>query len=81
MRESVWDTVERQGADPILGLTHAFMCDTNFPKLNLGVGVYRDDNGDPFVLPIVRQVCLLPSLSLIPSSIQALILYLHSQSL
>lgn len=56
MRESVWDSVERQGADPILGLTHAFMCDTSSPKLNLGVGVYRDDNGDPFVLPIVRQV-------------------------
>ena len=57
MTESVWDSVERQGADPILGLTHAFMCDTSSPKLYLGVGVYRDDNGDPFVLPIVRQVC------------------------
>lgn len=54
--DSVWDSVERQGADPILGLTHAFNADTHSPKLNLGVGVYRDDNGDPYVLNVVKQV-------------------------
>lgn len=56
MKESLWDKVPTQGADPILGLTHAFMVDTHSPKMNLGVGVYRDDNGEPFVLSVVKQV-------------------------
>lgn len=41
--------------DPILGVTVAFRKDTNDKKLNLGVGAYRDDNGQPFVLDSVRQ--------------------------
>jgi len=54
--QSLWDRVDKQGADPILGLTRAFLCDSSFPKLNLGVGVYRDDHGEPFVLSVVKQV-------------------------
>jgi len=41
--------------DPILGVTVAFKNDTNPNKLNLGVGAYRDDKGQPFVLNCVRQ--------------------------
>lgn len=52
----MWDRVERQSADPILGLTYAFTCDAHSPKLNLGVGVYRDDLGEPFVLSVVKEV-------------------------
>lgn len=47
--------------DAILGITEAYKKDTNPKKINLGVGAYRDDNGNPFVLPSVlaadRQVC------------------------
>jgi len=41
--------------DAILGVTEAFKKDSNPAKMNLGVGAYRDDNGQPFVLPSVHQ--------------------------
>jgi aromatic-amino-acid transaminase len=39
--------------DPILGLTEQFVADTNPAKVNLGVGVYQDDNGK---LPVLACV-------------------------
>ena len=39
--------------DPILGITEAFAADTNPKKVNLGVGVYCDDNGR---LPLLKCV-------------------------
>jgi aromatic-amino-acid transaminase len=42
-------------ADPILGVTEAFVADTNPRKVNLGVGVYTDDNGKIPVLECVRH--------------------------
>jgi len=36
--------------DPILGLNEAFAKDTDKRKVNLGVGAYRDNNGQPLVL-------------------------------
>lgn len=41
--------------DPILGVTEAYLKDTNPKKINLGVGAYRDDNGKPYILPCVRE--------------------------
>jgi len=43
-------------ADPILGLSAGFKVDKNPKKVNLGVGAYRDNDGKPFVFPIVRKV-------------------------
>lgn len=40
--------------DAILGITEAFKADTFKEKINLGVGAYRDDNGQPYILPSVR---------------------------
>jgi aromatic-amino-acid transaminase len=42
-------------ADPILGVTEAFVADTNPKKVNLGVGVYTDDNGKIPLLESVRR--------------------------
>jgi aspartate/tyrosine/aromatic aminotransferase len=42
-------------ADPILGLTEAFKKDTNPRKVNLGVGVYVDENGQTPILETVKQ--------------------------
>jgi len=42
-------------ADPILGVTEAFVADQNPRKVNLGVGVYTDDNGKIPVLECVRH--------------------------
>lgn len=43
-------------ADPILSLTTNFKSDKFDKKVNLGVGAYRDNNGKPFVFPIVKKV-------------------------
>lgn len=41
--------------DPILGITEAFNQDANPRKVNLGVGVYTDENGKVPLLECVRQ--------------------------
>jgi aromatic-amino-acid transaminase len=45
--------VEMAPRDPILGLTEAFNADSRTAKVNLGVGVYYDDNGK---LPLLAAV-------------------------
>jgi len=47
--------VEMGPPDAILGVTEAFKKDSNPKKMNLGVGAYRDDAGQPFVLPSVLK--------------------------
>ena len=42
-------------ADPILGITEAFVADPNPKKVNLGVGVYYDDAGKVPLLECVRR--------------------------
>ena len=42
-------------ADPILGVTEAFVADQHPKKVNLGVGVYTDDNGRIPLLESVRH--------------------------
>ncbi|MFM9888669.1 MAG: amino acid aminotransferase, partial [Burkholderiales bacterium] len=53
MNASPFAQVELAPRDPILGLTEAFVADTNPNKVNLGVGVYNDDTGK---LPLLRCV-------------------------
>jgi aromatic-amino-acid transaminase len=50
---SLFSTVELAPRDPILGMTEAFNADPNPAKVNLGVGVYFDDQGK---LPILQCV-------------------------
>ena len=47
--------VELAPRDPILGITEAFNQDANPRKVNLGVGVYTDENGKVPLLECVRQ--------------------------
>jgi aromatic-amino-acid transaminase len=42
-------------ADPILGVTEAFVADKNPRKVNLGVGVYYDDDGKVPLLECVKR--------------------------
>ncbi|MFD2180362.1 amino acid aminotransferase [Veronia pacifica] len=42
-------------ADPILGLTDQFKADTRDSKINLGVGVYKDESGNTPVLATVKK--------------------------
>jgi aromatic-amino-acid transaminase len=52
---SLFSAVEMAPRDPILGLNEQFAADTNPQKVNLGVGVYYDDNGKLPLLDCVRQ--------------------------
>lgn len=48
-------TLPMAPSDPILGVTEAFVADTNPKKVNLGVGVYYDDTGKIPLLECVRR--------------------------
>ncbi|MBT9476098.1 amino acid aminotransferase [Polaromonas sp.] len=50
---SLFTAVEMAPRDPILGLNEQFNADPNPAKVNLGVGVYYDDNGK---LPLLQCV-------------------------
>ncbi len=49
----MFEKLEMAPADPILGLTEAYNNDPNPAKINLGVGVYKDETG---VTPIMTSV-------------------------
>lgn len=55
MTSSVLEKIEMAPKDPILGVTEAYNADQNPKKVNLGVGVYTDDNGKVPVLQCVRR--------------------------
>jgi aromatic-amino-acid transaminase len=55
MPSSILAAVEMAPRDPILGVTEAFNADPNPNKVNLGVGVYYDDNGKVPLLECVRR--------------------------
>ena len=50
---SMFTAVEMAPRDPILGLNEQYAADSNPHKVNLGVGVYYDDNGK---LPLLKCV-------------------------
>ena len=52
---SLFNAVEMAPRDPILGLTEQFVADPNPKKVNLGVGVYYDDNGKLPLLECVQK--------------------------
>ena len=56
MAFNAWNHLEEAPADPILGLTQAFVADTDPRKVSLGVGAYRDDKGKPYILKCVQTV-------------------------
>ncbi|MEW6369665.1 MAG: amino acid aminotransferase [Pseudomonadota bacterium] len=52
---SLFGAIDMAPRDPILGITEAFNADTNPAKINLGVGVYYDDNGKVPLLQCVQK--------------------------
>ena len=54
MASSIFSAVEMAPRDPILGLSEAFNADSRPTKVNLGVGVYLDDNGKVPLLNAVK---------------------------
>ncbi|MCZ2721805.1 aspartate/tyrosine/aromatic aminotransferase [Marinomonas sp. 15G1-11] len=47
--------IQAAPADPILGLNDAYKNETNPNKINLGVGVYKDEQGNTPILQSVKQ--------------------------
>ena len=52
---SAFAGIQMAPRDPILGLTEAYNADRNPKKVNLGVGVYYDDNGKVPLLECVQR--------------------------
>jgi aspartate aminotransferase len=55
---SRFEAVTMAPADPILGVSEAFKRDEDSKKLNLGVGAYRTEELQPYVLEVVKKVII-----------------------
>lgn len=55
----MFETLSALSPDPILGLSAAFKQDTNPKKIDLGVGVYKDEYGNTPILKAVSQAQVL----------------------
>ena len=53
--ESWFDQARFIPPDAIFALTAQYIADQSPKKVNLGQGTYRDENGNPWVLPSVRN--------------------------
>ncbi len=51
----MFENITAAPADPILGLNDQFLSDPRSDKINLGVGVYKDENGNTPVLNSVKK--------------------------
>lgn len=52
--QSIFQPADRVPSDAVFDLTRRYHADQNPNKINLGQGVYRDENGQPWVLPCVQ---------------------------
>lgn len=52
---SRFESITMAPPDPILGVSEAFKADTHEMKLNLGVGAYRTEDLQPYVLNVVKK--------------------------
>jgi aromatic-amino-acid transaminase len=51
----MFENITMAPADPILGLNEKFLSDSRSDKINLGVGVYKDDSGNTPILNSVKK--------------------------
>ena len=51
----MWKNIQPAPPDSILGLTEQFKKDQNPAKVNLGVGVYKDNSGNTPILGVVKK--------------------------
>lgn len=52
---SAFDAIKAAPPDKVFHTMTLFRADNHPNKLNLGIGAYRTDQGEPYVLPIVRS--------------------------
>lgn len=54
-RSSAFENAEYIPPDSIFDVTRRYLADKYPEKVNLGQGTYRDQNGQPWILPSVRM--------------------------
>ena len=52
---TIWTDLVAAPPDPVFGLIHNFIADTNPKKVLLGVGIYKGEDGKPYVLNTVKK--------------------------
>ena len=52
---SCWSQIEKYPGDPIIGVNVDFAKDTFPKKVNLSIGSYKDENGNPYLLKCVKK--------------------------
>ena len=55
--------------DPLFGLMAAYRKDTFEKKVDLGIGAYRDNHAQPWVLPVVKKVTLIKTKTILALTI------------
>ncbi len=55
----MFDNLAALPADPLLGLITAFLEDTNPDKVDLGVGVYKDESGHTAIMSAIKKAAQL----------------------
>lgn len=58
---SRFESITMAPPDPILGVSEAFRADNHEMKLNLGVGAYRTEDLQPYVLKVVKKASWVPN--------------------
>lgn len=53
------DVVPQAPEDPLFGLMAAYHRDSSNLKVDLGIGAYRDDQGKPWILPVIKKVIII----------------------
>lgn len=51
-----WKDVPLLPPDPIIDLNRQIRLDSSPNKVDLGIGAYRDDKGQPYILQVVKKV-------------------------
>ncbi len=51
----MFESLEQLPVDPIFRLFAEYLSDKNPAKVNLGIGLYADGEGRPFVMPVVKK--------------------------
>ena len=52
---SAWSIIKPAPSDPILGVNAEYNKDTDPNKVNLSIGAYKDDKGNPYTLKCVEK--------------------------
>ena len=54
-KKTAWNQITRDPGDPILGVNVEFKKDTFPQKVNLSIGAYKDEDGNPYTLKCVKK--------------------------